>query len=232
MSNIIINEDSMYAHKAVEPGVVDLILTDIPYVISRANNFKSMGRTGIDFGEWDHRFDVFQLGHFTKFLRKGGSMIVFHAFQQCADVEKALSALSVKDKLFWQKSNPQPRNTDRRYVGDAEMSSWFVKPGAKWTFNKDEDVVYHRTIMPHPIPTKLKKYHPTAKSIPLLVDLVQRHSNPGDLIFDPFAGCFTTVVAANMTNRNCLAFEANDEYYKSGKSLLEQEGVQFNEGLV
>lgn len=40
----------------IEPDSVDAIITDPPYNISRDNNFASMGRAGIDFGEWDHTF--------------------------------------------------------------------------------------------------------------------------------------------------------------------------------
>ena len=36
----------------------DAIITDPPYNISRDNNFKTMGRAGIDFGEWDKDFDL------------------------------------------------------------------------------------------------------------------------------------------------------------------------------
>lgn len=36
----------------------DAIITDPPYNISRDNNFKTMDRAGIDFGEWDKDFDL------------------------------------------------------------------------------------------------------------------------------------------------------------------------------
>jgi len=39
--------------------VFDAIITDPPYNIARDNNFTSMGRAGIDFGEWDKGFDQF-----------------------------------------------------------------------------------------------------------------------------------------------------------------------------
>jgi len=37
---------------------VDLVLTDPPYNISVKNNFSTMGRLGIDFGEWDKEVEV------------------------------------------------------------------------------------------------------------------------------------------------------------------------------
>ena len=38
---------------------VDCIITDPPYNISKDNNFNTMGRAGIDFGEWDKEFDLY-----------------------------------------------------------------------------------------------------------------------------------------------------------------------------
>lgn len=37
---------------------VDLMLTDPPYNISRENRFWSMNRQSMDFGAWDHDFDL------------------------------------------------------------------------------------------------------------------------------------------------------------------------------
>ena len=229
MSHTIIHADSADAEHLMSKDSVDLILTDIPYVVSRKNNFDTMGRTGIDFGEWDHVFDMHRLYPFIDFLRPGGSVVIFHSFQQCGEVELAFAGMNAKDKLFWQKNNPQPRNVNRRYVPDVEMISWFVKPGKKWVFNKSSQVKYHRTIMHWPIPTQLKKFHPTAKPVGLLMELISRHSNLGDLIFDPFAGSFTTVVAASRTGRSSIAFEMNEGYYNKGRELLTKEKVEFEE---
>ncbi|EZK54512.1 hypothetical protein Z496_01129 [Streptococcus pyogenes ABC020054973] len=39
-------------------GLIDMVITDPPYNISVKNNFATMGRTGIDFGDWDKGFDL------------------------------------------------------------------------------------------------------------------------------------------------------------------------------
>ena len=53
------NDDCMNVLKEIDDNSVDLILTDPPYNIARDNNFHTMGRKGIDFGEWDKGFDLF-----------------------------------------------------------------------------------------------------------------------------------------------------------------------------
>lgn len=48
--------DCMQAMSNMMGGIVDAVITDPPYNVSRKNNFTTMGsacRQGMDFGEWD-----------------------------------------------------------------------------------------------------------------------------------------------------------------------------------
>lgn len=70
MSKIsLLNDDCFLAKTTIQSNSVDLILTDIPYVVSVANNFTTMkdrqGRKGIDFGKWDKQFEVARLALFV-----------------------------------------------------------------------------------------------------------------------------------------------------------------------
>ena len=58
MLNKIIQGDCLEVMKDIPDKSVDMVLTDPPYNISKKNNFKTMGRAGIDFGEWDKEFDL------------------------------------------------------------------------------------------------------------------------------------------------------------------------------
>lgn len=46
--------------------------------------------------------------------------------------------------------------------------------------------------------------YPTQKPIALLERIIQASSNPGDLVFDPFCGCGTTIYAAERTKRRWI----------------------------
>ena len=119
---------------------VDLFFIDIPYNVSRDNNFATMkdreNRVGIDFGEWDKNFNEESIQILVPKLKKGGSILIWSAFEQFEIVRNTLKPLKLKDKLIWEKTNPMPRNRDRRYVSNIELCSWFVKDGDKWTFNR------------------------------------------------------------------------------------------------
>lgn len=195
---------------------IDLLLTDIPFNISRTNNFKTMGRHGLDFGEWDKGFNESCLHLFVPKLKKGGSVVTFHAFEQFDAVRFALNDLDLKDKLVWCKTNAMPRNRDRRYVGNIEMLSWYVKPGGKWTFNRQNDT-YDGSVLTYPTESGggSKRFHPCQKNTKLLEELIRRHSNPGDVVLDPFMGSGSTGVACINTGRMFIGVELDPGYYSA-----------------
>lgn len=204
----------------VPDGSIDLILTDIPYNISRPNSFQTMpdrkGRTGIDFGEWDKGFDVDGISVLARKLKKGGSLITFHALEQYHMVVDALSDLEVKDRLVWEKTNPMPRNRDRRYISNIEHFTWFVKPGDKWTFNR-QHASYDGSVITFPVESGggYKRYHPCQKNVKLLEELIKRHTNVDDMVLDPFMGSGSTCIAAINTDRRFIGFEIDEQYYNT-----------------
>lgn len=55
--------------------------------------------------------------------------------------------------------------------------------------------------------------HPTQKHTGLMCELVQRHSLPGETVFDPFMGSGTTGVAAVKIDRKFVGCEVNPRYF-------------------
>ena len=49
-------------------------------------------------------------------------------------------------------------------------------------------------------------------------ELIKKHSNEGDMVFDCFAGSCTTGLAAFNTGRNFIGCEIDQEYYEKAKS--------------
>jgi hypothetical protein len=54
--------------------------------------------------------------------------------------------------------------------------------------------------------------HPTQKPIRLIAELVENHSKGGDVVFDPFLGSGTTLVACEQTGRRCYGVEIEPRY--------------------
>ena len=220
--NTIYNEECLQGMQRIPDKSVDLVLTDPPYNISVDNNFKTMGRTGIDFGTWDKGFDLTSwIDTAVKKLRLGGNIVVFTDWKEVSNITSALqtSGCDVKDMIRMIKSNPMPRNRDRRFITDYEIAVWAVKKG-KWTFNRISET-YERPEINTPITSKKEKSitnHPTQKPIKAMEWLLTRLSNEGDTILDPFMGSGTTAIACINTNRNYIGFELDENYYE--KSLI------------
>lgn len=54
--------------------------------------------------------------------------------------------------------------------------------------------------------------HPTEKPVPLLRQLIESSTLPGELVLDPFAGVGSTLVAAVFTGRRAIGIEINESY--------------------
>lgn len=205
---------------------VNHIITDPPYNISHENNFNTLKspRQGVDFGEWDKGFDLFSwIPKYEKILDKNGSMIVFCSYRFMSFIIKAMeqSNLEVKDVIVWKKANPMPRNIERRYVQDMEFAIWAVKKGSKWTFNKSNDKPYMRSLFEtSTVAGNEKVGHPTQKSLKLMQELIEIHTNPNDIIIDPFMGSGSTGVACQNLNRNFIGIELSKEYFNMAQKRM------------
>ncbi len=229
----LLNEDSYkYIDILLEQKLkVDHIITDPPYNISQDNNFNTMKnpRAGVDFGKWDRgEFDLYSwIPKYANLLNANGSMIIFCSYRYISyiidSLESESAGMVVKDVLVWQKSNPMPRNINRRYVQDMEFAVWAVKKKSKWVFNKPEDKPYLRAMFTTSLVSGSEKLgHPTQKSLQLMKDIVSIHTNPEEVILDPFMGSGSTGEAALLLNRNFMGIEKDKKYFDMARERLEK----------
>lgn len=81
------------------------------------------------------------------------------------------------------------------------------------------------------------KSHPTAKPVELWVAPIENHTKPGELMYEPFSGSGSQIIAAERTGRRCNAMELSPQYVDvavrswqdfTGKSAtLESTGAKF-----
>lgn len=208
-----------------------LCLTDPPYIISKKTGFMDVknGNPGFcmqtDYGNWDkvplkeHRKLLFNV---TKLLYKklvpSGVLIMFYDYWKLESLKKILEAN--KFKMFkiieWVKTNPVPVNAKNFYLtGVRELAIACVKGGTP-TFKAD----CHKGIFEYPIPQYgkgEKRIHPNEKSLSLLNDLIEIHTDINDNIVDPFAGSATTLIAGFNLQRNVFGCEKDKGYFENAK---------------
>lgn len=205
---------------------VDLLLTDPPYCVSRDYQlgFSNMGRSGMNYGEWDYNFDQKEwINLSAPLVKQGGSIIIFNDWKNLSYIVEALedNDFIIKDLIRWEKNNPMPRNVNSRYVMDFEVAVWAVKGKKKWVFNKPEDSAYVKPVFrTGVVPGGKKRIHPTQKHLNVIENLIKIHSNEGDLVFDPFSGSGTTALACKNTERRFIGSEIDKIYFEKAVKRL------------
>ena len=222
----LLKGDCLELLKTLENESVDALITYPPYNIARKNNFKSMGRAGIDFGDWDKGFDLTSwIAVAVSKIKKGGNVVIFTDWKNITLIVEELekNECVVKDMIRIEKSNPIPRNRDRRFITDYEVAVYGVKKGGKWTFNRHLET-YERPLIKTkvtPKSEKIEKGHPTQKNIETMEWLIERLTNEGDIVLDPFMGSGTTGVACQNLNRDFIGCELSDEYFEMAQKRLQ-----------
>jgi DNA modification methylase len=209
---------------------VDLILTDPPYTISKETGFQSVVNgvqrfaVSMDFGEWDHcQIDLAEMARvFYRALRRGGTAIVWYDLWKIGEVKDAMEQAGFKmiRQIIWEKTNPVPLNMKATYLSNCrEMAVAGVKVG-KPTFHSEYDSGIYR----YPIPRHNgNRQHPTQKEEELFAELVLKHSNPGDLVVDPFLGAGTTAMAALRNGRSFTGCDIDERYVQISRERVMRE---------
>lgn len=98
---------------------------------------------------------------------------------------------SQRKLIDYRKDPPQPYNTEK-------------VPGNVWQFPR--------------VRFRMDEYenHPTQKPEALIERIILASSNEGDIVFDPFAGSFTTCAVASRIGRRTIGIELNREYFEIG----------------
>ena len=140
---------------------------------------------------------------------------VWHASVFTAEVLAGLLRIGFlyPQQIIWNKGRPVLTRTHYWYQHEP---CWYVrKKNAPW-FGKPGD---NSTVWDSPSPKFImggsdeeKFDHPTQKPIELMRRPILNHTKRKELVYDPFLGSGTTLVAAELTKRVCLGIELDAKY--------------------
>lgn len=229
------HQDCFEFLKDMPSNSVSLVLIDPPYEISRSTNFASgeakgadtdRFRVSMDFGEWDKSFDGIAevIKECWRVLKKGGTLICFYDLWKISQLKEYFDKAKFKQLRFieWVKTNPVPLNSKTNYLTNSrEIAITGVKV-SKPTFNSQ----YDNGIYSYPIYHGKDRFHPTQKPTELISALIEKHSNPEDLVLDCFLGSGTTALASANTGRNFIGCELEEEYYNKSVARLKDKGIE------
>lgn len=206
-----------------------LVLTDPPY------NVRVQGHVG-GRGKTKHSEFAFASGEmsdleFKDFLRDSVKVMQCHSedgallyvFMDWRHIEALLSVgrdltLALKNICVWNKTTPGQGSF---YRSAHELVTVFAKPGST-TINNVQLGKFGRNrsnVWTYPGVNTFQTgkggdlaFHPTVKPVAMIAEALKDASRHGEIVFDPFLGSGTTLLAADKVGRRCYGVEFESKY--------------------
>jgi DNA modification methylase len=191
-----------------------LMVTDPPYGVEYDASWRKQampdtnpGKTGGMWGkvsnddkaDWREAWALFP----------GDVAYVWHAGNMAHIVAQSLLAcdLHMRAQIIWAKHQFVIGRGD--YHPHHEPCWYAVRKGATGHYNGDRT---QSTLWEIDKPKKSETGHSTQKPIECMERPIRNNSKPGELVYEPFSGSGTTIIACERTGRKCRAIELNPAY--------------------
>jgi DNA modification methylase len=142
-------------------------------------------------------------------LFPGEVAYIWHAGNMAHVVAESLlkSGLEIRAQIIWAKSQFV---IGRGHYHPHHEPCWYaVRKGGKghWAGDRKQSTLWQIDK-----PRKSETGHSTQKPVECMKRPIENNSAPGQPVYEPFSGSGTTIIAAEMTGRQCLAIELAPEY--------------------
>ncbi len=241
-NRVVILGDSLKVMKSMTTESVDLIFADPPYNIGKNfGNNKDKWEDVDSYIEWCKEW----LDDCIRVLKPNGTMYFMTATQHMPYLDVYVSRkYHVLARIIWAYDSSGVQS--KKIFGSLYEPILMVTKSASaaYTFNANailveaktgsrRKLIDYRKDPPQPYNTekvpgnvwqfprvrfRMDEYenHPTQKPEALLERIILASSNEGDIVFDPFAGSFTTCAVASRIGRRTIGIELNREYFEIG----------------
>lgn len=121
------------------------------------------------------------------------------------------------------------------WLGVSESILLFIRGKPKFNSEKPSDTSFwhdtyvwtHKNLVLNETTSDGQKLsHPSIKPVPVCADLIWKTSVRGDLIYEPFGGVGTTIIAAEQIGRRCATCEIAPQYVAASLERLTQMGLE------
>ena len=224
--NQIYNKDVLELMKTMSDESVDLIVTDPPYKVTARGNAGNSG--GMMQDKLSMQGKIFKhndikpseyIPEFYRLLKDGSHCYIMtnHVnLHEMLNVAKESGFHFIKS-LVWNKGN---KIMGQYYMSQFEYILFFRKGRGK-KINKcgTADILE--------IPNKKtkgedgKNIHDTEKPVELMKVLIENSSNIDEVVFEPFMGVGSTIMACIELDRKYIGCEIDEKYYNIAKNRIE-----------
>jgi len=219
--NQIILGDCLEKMKDIPDNSIDLVVTDPPYLIDYKTNYRI---------DKNHRFnkpimndsnpqlisDIIK--ELYRVMKDNTAMYMFCSADKVDFFKNELEKyFKIKNMVIWVKNNWTAGDLKGAYGRQYEII-FLVNKGRSIINGKRLTDVWNFDRI-----SGKKQLHQNEKPLELIKQCIEKHSNEGDMILDPFAGSGTTGVACKNLNRNYILIEKEPKYYDLMKDRIESQ---------
>ena len=209
--------DTGLVKELIGSSKISLILTDPPYGVSYIENKKGFCavkkniRIENDDIVSEDKYCIFTgnwLSAIKPHLAIKNSFYVFNSDKMIFALKKGMQdcGFRLAQILIWIKNSQVMGRRD--YLAKHELICYGWHGAHRFYKSKDKSVFFY----PKPNASPL---HPTTKPAGLIRRLILNSTSIGDIVYDPFCGSGSTLIACEQTKRKCLAVEIDPSYCKT-----------------
>ncbi|MFA6474721.1 MAG: site-specific DNA-methyltransferase [Patescibacteria group bacterium] len=210
---------------------INLVLTDPPYgvgYVESKQGFQTLRHEKVianDHVQSEEEYQNFMeqwLKLTVPHLAKRNAFYVFNSDKMLFALRRAMDnhKLHFAQLLIWMKQHAVIGRLDYLPQHELIMYGWYGTH--RFYKNKDKSVLF----CPKPQRSRL---HPTTKPVSLLRRLILNNTQVGDVVYDPFGGSGSTLIACEQTQRRCLMMELDPDYYTTILQRFEQHILKYGD---
>jgi DNA modification methylase len=227
--------------KVLDYHLPNIMITDPPYGVNLDMSWRDIAKpdgskNNKNLIKNDDRSDWYD----AYILFTGSIVYVWHANLYTDIVMNNLrdAGFDIKQSIIWNKSHLVLGRSN--YHWKHEPCWYAIKKGSTSNWKGDRK---QTTVWDCPSPKAScsgskddKTEHPTQKPVELFEKSINHHTNPGEYVYDPFAGSGTLMIACEKTKRRALMLELDPKYcdviikryenYTNKKAVLEVKDVK------
>jgi DNA modification methylase len=212
--------DAAQVGKLMGGGQADMVLTDPPYGVAyqtalstheaAARNRRKDGKEVVnDNLGWDGTRSLVADAFKNASLKPGGA---FYVFCPPGDLQAAFwlglqdAGYNARHQIVWVKDRFVMGRCDYHYRHEVCLYGWADGAGHYFIDDRTQDSVWE---CKRP---GASKEHPTMKPVELFARCLTNSSKQAWLIYEPFCGSGTTLIAAEQLGRKCYGMEISPQY--------------------
>jgi len=205
-------------HRVMDGSKAALVATDPPYCVDYT------GERPNDAGkDWSGSYDEVSIKDPDAFFRAvfanvlavlghKAAVYCWHAHKRCGDLQRIWRDLGLLDhqQIIWVKPASVFGRVYWHFRHEPCVMGWRKGNQPEHDGVHDHDSVWEVDFDGKARSTGAE--HPTAKPTELFARPIRKHTRPGDIVFEPFSGSGSQLIAAETTGRYCRAIEISPPF--------------------